>query len=160
MSLNLLPISPKKTTEMQIICSGVDGIKVQLWQAITGPHWDVVALVKTVLCQKGGTLPLIRHVHGSQGRICDLSGSHDRNLCRVYDPSGSSDINWGRICDPCGSRDRNLGRVYDPSGSSDINWGRIYDPCGSLWKTGSKWIPRQYFQPATAETMQLCNWIP
>ena len=23
-SLNLLPISPKKTTEMQIICSGVD----------------------------------------------------------------------------------------------------------------------------------------
>ena len=35
MSLNLLPISPKKTTEMQIICSGVDGTKVQLWQAIT-----------------------------------------------------------------------------------------------------------------------------
>ena len=28
MSLNLLPISPKKTTEMQIICSGVDGIQV------------------------------------------------------------------------------------------------------------------------------------
>ena len=24
----------------------------------TGPHWDVVALVKTVLCQKGSTLPL------------------------------------------------------------------------------------------------------
>ena len=24
----------------------------------TGPHWDVVALVKTVLCQTGGTLPL------------------------------------------------------------------------------------------------------
>ena len=24
----------------------------------TGPHWDGVALVRTVLCQKGGTLPL------------------------------------------------------------------------------------------------------
>ena len=35
MSFNLLPISPKKTKEMQVICSGVDGIKVQLWQAIT-----------------------------------------------------------------------------------------------------------------------------
>ena len=54
------------------------------------------------------------------------------NLGRVYDPSGSSDINWGRICDPCGSRDKNLGRVYDPSGSSDINWG------ADLW---SLWIP-------------------
>ena len=31
MSLNLLPISPKKTTEMLIICSGVDGTQVQLW---------------------------------------------------------------------------------------------------------------------------------
>ena len=30
----------------------------------TGPHWDVVALVKTVLCQKGGTLPLTRKCYG------------------------------------------------------------------------------------------------
>ena len=28
------------------------------WKWTTGPHWDVVALVKTVLCQKGDTLPL------------------------------------------------------------------------------------------------------
>ena len=35
MSLNLLTTSPKKRIEMQIICSGVDGIKVQLWEAIT-----------------------------------------------------------------------------------------------------------------------------
>ena len=41
----------------------------------TGPQWDGVALVKTVLCQKGGTLPLTlvgtRHFaifHGTRGR--------------------------------------------------------------------------------------------
>ena len=57
---------------MQIIRSGVDGIKVQLWEAITRYRRRIsenglrgridmdygVALVKTVLCQKGGTLPL------------------------------------------------------------------------------------------------------
>ena len=71
MSLILLTTLLRKTTEMQIFCSGVDGIKVQLWKAIryalpdtnigtwtTGPHWEGVALVITVLCQKGGTLPL------------------------------------------------------------------------------------------------------
>ena len=35
MSLNSLTTLPKKRTEMQIICRGVDGIKVQLWEAIT-----------------------------------------------------------------------------------------------------------------------------
>ena len=35
MSLNLLTTLPKRRTEMQIIRSGVDGIKVQLWEAIT-----------------------------------------------------------------------------------------------------------------------------
>ena len=35
MSLNLLTTSPKKRTKMQIIYSGVDRIKVQLWEAIT-----------------------------------------------------------------------------------------------------------------------------
>ena len=35
MSLNLLTTLPKKMTEMQIICSRVDGIKVQLCEAIT-----------------------------------------------------------------------------------------------------------------------------
>ena len=34
MSLNLLTTLPKKRTEMQIICSEVDGIKVQLAEAI------------------------------------------------------------------------------------------------------------------------------
>ena len=68
MSLNLLTTLPKKRTEMQIICSGVDGIKVQLWEAVTRYRTRIsenglrgrigVALVKTVLCQKGGTLPL------------------------------------------------------------------------------------------------------
>ena len=33
-SLNLLTRSPKKE-QMQIICSGVDGSKVQLWEVIT-----------------------------------------------------------------------------------------------------------------------------
>ena len=35
MSLNLLATLLKKITELQIIRSGVDGIKVQLWEAIT-----------------------------------------------------------------------------------------------------------------------------
>ena len=38
MSLNLLTTLPKKITEMQIICREnceIDGIKVQLWEAIT-----------------------------------------------------------------------------------------------------------------------------
>ena len=35
MSLNLLTTLPKKVTEMQIICSEVDGIKVQLREAVT-----------------------------------------------------------------------------------------------------------------------------
>ena len=38
MSLNLLTTLPKKITEMQIICwenCEIDGIKVQLWEAIT-----------------------------------------------------------------------------------------------------------------------------
>ena len=34
MSLNLLTTLPKKRIEMQIICRGVDGIKVQLWEPI------------------------------------------------------------------------------------------------------------------------------
>ena len=34
MSLNLFITLPKKITEMQIICSEVDGIRVQLWEAI------------------------------------------------------------------------------------------------------------------------------
>ena len=41
MSLNLLITLPKKITEMQIFCSGVDGIKVQLWEAmrVTGHEY-------------------------------------------------------------------------------------------------------------------------
>ena len=35
MSLNYWQRCKKKITEMQIICSGADGIKVQLWEAIT-----------------------------------------------------------------------------------------------------------------------------
>ena len=35
MSLNLMTTLPTKITEMQIICSGVDGIKVQLREEIT-----------------------------------------------------------------------------------------------------------------------------
>ena len=35
MSLHLLTTLPNKMIEMQTICSGVDGIKVQLWEAIT-----------------------------------------------------------------------------------------------------------------------------
>ena len=34
MSLNLLTTLPEKRIEMQIICRGVDGIKVQLWEPI------------------------------------------------------------------------------------------------------------------------------
>ena len=34
MLLNLLTTLPRKITEIQIICSGVDGSKVQLWEAI------------------------------------------------------------------------------------------------------------------------------
>ena len=34
-SLNLLTTLPKRRTEMQIIRSGVDGIEVQIWEAIT-----------------------------------------------------------------------------------------------------------------------------
>ena len=61
---------PKKILEMQIICSGVDGIKVQLREAITLYRTRIsenglrgriemgLALVKTVLCQKGDTIPL------------------------------------------------------------------------------------------------------
>ena len=55
---------------MQIICGGVDGIKVQLWEAIMRYRTRIsenglrgciemgVALMKTALCQKGGTLLL------------------------------------------------------------------------------------------------------
>ena len=45
MSLNLLPISPKKTTEMQIICSGVDGIKVQVQVQYIYGHFQNAGLV-------------------------------------------------------------------------------------------------------------------
>ena len=42
MLLNLLTTLPKKRTEMQIICRGVDGIKVQLWEAITR-YWTRIS---------------------------------------------------------------------------------------------------------------------
>ena len=66
-SLNLLAIWPKHKIEMQII---YDGRKVQVWEFVfqglnigkwsTGKHCGGVAVVrnvKTVMCQKGGTLP-------------------------------------------------------------------------------------------------------
>ena len=68
MTLNLLAIWPKHKIEMQII---YDGRKVQVWKfafqglnigkSSTGKHCDGVAVVKkvkTVMFQKGGTLPL------------------------------------------------------------------------------------------------------
>ena len=75
MSFNLLAKSPKHKIEMQII---YDGRKVQVWEFVfqginigkwsIGKHCDGVAVVKkkreTVMCQKGGTLPLTRALRG------------------------------------------------------------------------------------------------
>ena len=49
----------------------------------TGPHWDVVALVKTVLCQKGGTLPLTHLCNGKWGKT-DQRGKTDHRLLVLY----------------------------------------------------------------------------
>ena len=70
MSLDLLAIWPKHKIEMQII---YDYKQVQVWEFVfqglnigkwsTGKRCDGVAVVKnvkTIMCQKGGTLPLSR----------------------------------------------------------------------------------------------------
>ena len=58
---------------MQIISSGVDGIKVQLWEAITGYRHEYRKMdcrsswgcsCETVLCQKGGTLLYTKFLYG------------------------------------------------------------------------------------------------
>ena len=70
MSLNLLTTLPKKITDMKIICSGVDGIKAELWEAITRYRTGIsenglrgriemgLLLWKPFCVKKGGTLPL------------------------------------------------------------------------------------------------------
>ena len=50
----------------------------------TGPHWDGVALVKTVLCQKGGTLPL-KYFYLERGCTVKLKGC-SLELARLQSP--------------------------------------------------------------------------
>ena len=80
---------------MQIICSGVDGSKVQLWEAITlyririlenGQRGRIemgAALLKTVLCQKGGTLPL-RVTLQNEAQVTSVSGADRVRLCEPF----------------------------------------------------------------------------
>ena len=114
-----------------------------------GPHWDGVALVKTVLCQKGGTLPLL---FSTTEQTCPWIPKSDLWSQKIFRLNAGCSIRSMIQSDPMVKFDSRSWIPLDPSvifgtGSwiSSDPWWNWWQGCARLifsgWLDSDSWHP-------------------